>query len=247
MTTFLWIMLSCFLISLCGLIGVFTFSIKESRLATMLMPFVSLSAGALMGGAFIHLLPEAAETLPSGTMFMTVLLSFVVFFFMEKMLHWRHCHTGHCDEHTFGYMSLIGDSIHNFIDGLIIAATFIIDIRLGIVTSLSILLHEIPQEIGDFAVLLYSGFGRKKAIMSNYLVAIIAIVGGIAGYFLSFSMHRFVSYLIPFAAGGFIYIAGSDLIPEIRKEQSLKKTLISFGCFLLGIIIMYLVKLFGIE
>jgi zinc and cadmium transporter len=144
-------------------------------------------------------------------------------------------------------MSLVGDSVHNFIDGLIIAATFMTDVRLGIVTALGVILHEIPQEIGDFAVLLYSGFSKQKAVLSNFLIAIIAILGGIAGYFLSVSMHHFMIYIIPFAAGGFIYIASSDLMPEIRKEQSLKKTMISFVFFLLGIAIMYGVKLLGIE
>ena len=247
MITLLYIIIATFLVSLCGLIGIFTFSINERKLSMMLMHLVSLAAGALMGGAFIHLLPESSTQLDSGTMFTMVLLSFVLFFLIEKLLHWHHCHKGNTDTHTFGYMSLVGDSVHNFIDGLIIAATFMTDIRLGIVTALGVILHEIPQEIGDFAVLLYSGFSKQKAVLSNFLVAIIAILGGIAGYFLSVSMHHFMTYIIPFAAGGFIYISASDLMPEIRKEQSLKKTLISFGFFLLGIAIMYAVKLLGIE
>jgi len=143
-------------------------------------------------------------------------------------------------------MNLIGDAVHNFIDGLIIAATFITSIPLGIATTLTIAFHEIPQEIGDFGVLLYSGFDRKKALLSNFLVACIAIAGGIVGYYLSMYIDHFVSYLLPFAAGGFIYIAASDLMPEIRKEQSLKKTIASFGFFLIGIGILILVKMFGV-
>lgn len=247
MNTLIAIIIATFIISLGGLIGVFTLSVKEAKLSKILMLLVSLSAGALMGGAFIHLLPEAIEELEPMMVFGIVLFSFVSFFFIEKLLHWRHCHKGHCDVHTFGYMNLIGDSVHNFIDGLIIAATFMTSVPLGIATALTIAFHEIPQEIGDFGVLLYSGFDRKKALVSNFIVACIAIIGGVVGYVLSLSIDRFMIYLLPFAAGGFIYIAASDLMPEIRKEQSLKKSIASFGFFLLGIGIMILVKMFGAE
>jgi len=221
--------------------------IKEKLLQKILLFLVSLSAGALMGGAFIHLLPEAQEKYRDGNMFLIVLLSFIFFFFVEKLLHWRHCHKGECEIHTFGYMNLFGDAVHNFIDGLVIAATFLTDIKLGIATSLAVFLHEIPQEIGDFGVLLYSGFGRKKAIISNFLVALTAVFGGLIGYFLSFSIDRFTTYLLPFTAGGFIYIAASDLMPEIRKETNLKKSLVSFAIFIVGILLMFLVKFIGHE
>jgi len=221
--------------------------IKEKLLQKILLFLVSLSAGALMGGAFIHLLPEAQEKYRDGNMFLIVLLSFIFFFFVEKLLHWRHCHKGECEIHTFGYMNLFGDAVHNFIDGLVIAATFLTDIKLGIATSLVVFLHEIPQEIGDFGVLLYSGFGRKKAIISNFLVALTAVLGGLIGYFLSFSIDRFTTYLLPFTAGGFIYIAASDLMPEIRKETNLKKSLVSFAIFIVGILLMFLVKFIGHE
>jgi len=221
--------------------------IKEKLLQKILLFLVSLSAGALMGGAFIHLLPEAQEKYRDVNMFLIVLLSFIFFFFVEKLLHWRHCHKGECEIHTFGYMNLFGDAVHNFIDGLVIAATFLTDIKLGIATSLAVFLHEIPQEIGDFGVLLYSGFGRKKAIISNFLVALTAVLGGLIGYFLSFSIDRFTTYLLPFTAGGFIYIAASDLMPEIRKETNLKKSLVSFAIFIVGILLMFLVKFIGHE
>jgi len=144
-------------------------------------------------------------------------------------------------------MNLFGDVVHNFIDGLIISAAFITDVRLGIVTSLAIALHEIPQEIGDFGVLLYSGMEKKKALTANYLVALAVILGGIVGYFASIYVKPMIPYLLPFAAGGFIYIAASDLMPEIRKEESLKKSIASFGVFILGIVMMYLFTLLGIE
>ena len=242
-----YILISNFIISLISLIGIFTLMIKEKLLQKILLFLVSLSAGALMGGAFIHLLPEAQEKYRDGNMFLIVLLSFIFFFFVEKLLHWRHCHKGECEIHTFGYMNLFGDAVHNFIDGLVIAATFLTDIKLGIATSLAVFLHEIPQEIGDFGVLLYSGFGRKKAIISNFLVALTAVFGGLIGYFLSFSIDRFTTYLLPFTAGGFIYIAASDLMPEIRKETNLKKSLVSFAIFIVGILLMFLVKFIGHE
>lgn len=242
MNTLFSIILSTFLISLGALVGVFTLAMNEKKLEKILLFLVSLSAGALMGGAFLHLLPETAEKLEGGNIFGIVLLSFIFFFFVEKLLHWRHCHKGHCEVHTFGYMNLFGDVVHNFIDGLIISASFITDFQLGIVTSLAIALHEIPQEIGDFGVLLYSGFKKGKALVANFLVALSVILGGIVGYYLSFQVEGLMFYLLPFAAGGFIYISASDLMPEIRKENNLKKSMASFGVFLIGILIMYLVK-----
>ena len=247
MEKLIYIIASTFLISLASLIGVFTLSIKEKTLSKFLLFLISLSAGALMGGAFLHLLPEASEKLNNGNMYPIVLFSFVLFFLIEKLLHWRHCHKKNCQVHTFGYMNLFGDAVHNFIDGLVIASTFIIDVKLGIITSFVIALHEIPQEIGDFGVLLYSEFSRKKALLANFLVALTAVFGGIFGYFLSFQIENMTSYLLPFTAGGFIYIAASDLMPEIRKETSLRKSMLSFSIFLLGIAIMYLVKFIGHE
>lgn len=247
MEKLIYIITSTFLISLASLVGVFTLSIKEKTLSKFLLFLISLSAGALMGGAFLHLLPEASEKINNENLFSIVLLSFVLFFLIEKLLHWRHCHKPNCDVHTFGYMNLFGDTIHNFIDGLVIASTFLIDVKLGIATSFAIALHEIPQEIGDFGVLLYSGFSRRKALISNFLVAITAVLGGVTGYFLSFQIENMTSYLLPFAAGGFIYIAASDLMPEIRKETSLRKSMLSFGVFLVGILIMFLVKFIGNE
>ena len=154
---------------------------------------------------------------------------------------------GKCDVHSFGYMNLVGDSIHNFIDGLIIAATYMTDVRLGLITSLAVLLHEVPQEIGDFGVLLYAGFEKKKALAANFLVALTVVAGGIIGFLLSFMTESLVNYLLPIAAGGFIYISASDLMPEIRKEESLNKSIISFGIFILGILLMYLLKLIGVK
>jgi zinc and cadmium transporter len=144
-------------------------------------------------------------------------------------------------------MNLFGDSVHNFIDGIIIAASFVVSIPLGITTVIAIALHEIPQEIGDFGVLIYAGFEKKKALLLNFIVAMIAVLGGIFGYYLSTYAQNSIEVLLPFAAGGFIYIAASDLLPELRKETNFKKSIFSFLMFIIGILIMYGVKFIGGE
>ena len=251
MTILLWILLSTFIISAMAFIGIITLFFKEKVLDKLVFFLVALSAGALMGGAFLHLLPEAMEKIDhsvpghSFNVFVYLLFGFVLFFLIEKVLHWRHCHKGKCDVHTFAYMNLLGDAVHNFIDGLIIAASFIVDINLGIVTSIAIAMHEIPQEIGDFGVLVHGGFSRAKALFMNFLTALTAILGGVVGYFLSGYTEYSLVFLLPFAAGGFIYIAASDLIPEIRKEMDFRKYFVSFGVFLLGILLMYSIKVIG--
>ena len=244
MSTLTYIIIASLLISLGSLIGVLFLALREKITEKIILYLISLSAGTLMGGAFIHLIPEASEQLSASVLFPLVLASFIIFFFIEKVLRWRHCHKEICEIHTFGYISLIGDSVHNFIDGLIIAATFLIDIRLGMATTLAIAFHEIPQEIGDFGVLLYSGFKKSKALILNFLVSLTIVIGAVVGYFLSFRLGNLTIYLLPIAAGGFLYISASDLIPEIRKERNFKESLLSFVCFLIGIAIMCLAKFF---
>ena len=212
-----YIVITTIVIALIAFIGIFTLAMKEHLLNKILLILISLSAGALMGGAFLHLLPEAVENSAEANVFLFVLVGFILFFVIEKVLYWRHCHKGKCDVHTFHYMNLIGDSIHNFIDGLIIAASFIVSIPLGLTTAIAIAAHEVPQEIGDFGVLVYGGFEKKKALLINFVIASTIVFGGIVGYFISKSVEQAIVFLLPFAAGGFIYIAATDLIPEIRK------------------------------
>ena len=240
-----YIIVTTFAIALIAFIGIFTLYLKDNVLNKILLFLVSLSAGALMGGALLHLLPEAIEKTEKVDfdVFLVVLIGFVLFFLIEKVLHWRHCHKGKCDVHTFHYMNLIGDSVHNFIDGLIMAASFSISTTLGFTTSLAIAAHEIPQEIGDFGVLIFGGFEKKKAIILNFGVALTIVLGGIVGYFISRSIEQATVFLLPFAAGGFIYIASSDLIPELRKEKKLKKSILTLIVFIIGIILMLGVKL----
>jgi zinc and cadmium transporter len=241
-----YIFLATFLVSLISFVGVICLSLKEVILNKILLILIGLSAGALMGGAFLHLLPEAVEEGQGLNVYLFVLIGFILFFLIEKVLHWRHCHKGECDVHTFHYMNLVGDSIHNFIDGMIMAASFVVSIPLGITTTIAISTHEIPQEIGDFGVLLYGGFSKKKAITLNFVVALTAVLGGIIGYFVSSLIENIVLFILPFAAGGFIYIAATDLVPEIRKELNMKKYMATLFVFICGILIMWATKiLFG--
>lgn len=241
-----YIFLATFIVSLISFVGVVTLALNDKILNKILLILIGLSAGALMGGAFLHLLPEAVEKSTGLNVYLFVLVGFILFFLIEKVLHWRHCHKGECDVHTFHYMNLVGDSIHNFIDGLIMAASFVVSIPLGITTTIAIATHEIPQEIGDFGVLLYGGFSKKRAIMLNFVVALTAVLGGIVGYFVSRFVENIVVFILPFAAGGFIYIAATDLVPEIRKELDMKKYMATLFVFICGILIMWVTKvIFG--
>ena len=236
------------IIALISLVGIFTLSLSDNLLKKIVLFLVALSAGALFGGAIFHLIPEflfsPVLSNPHYAMVM-LLLGYVLFFLVEKILHWRHCHkTGDCDIHTaesFGFMNVIGDSVHNFIDGLVIAAAFSTNIDLGISTTLAIALHELPQEIGDFGVLIHSGMEKKKALLLNFAAALTVVLGGIFGYFLSGLDTQIVIFLLPFAAGGFLYISSSDLIPELRKEENLKKWTVSFIVFILGALLMLVI------
>jgi len=228
-------------ISLVSLVGIVTIVLRAHHLKRILMYFVSFSAGGLLGDAMIHLLPEAVEKSGFTIMLsMYILLGMVFSFIMEKFIQWRHCHEPTSDEHLhpLATMNLFGDAVHNFIDGLIIGASYLISIPVGIATTLAVLFHEIPQEIGDFGVLLHSGLSKGKALWYNFLTAVTSILGvGVA--FLLNSTGSLTEWLIPFAAGAFIYIASADLIPEMHKETKAGKSLLQLVFFLLGIGVMY--------
>jgi len=227
-------LISVFIVSLIAFIGILTISIKEKKLEKIVLYLVSLAAGALFGGAFIHLIPEAVEDIGFNlNISLYILIGIVTMFVAEKFICWRHCHKGKCPIHSFAYMNLIGDGVHNFIDGLIIGASYLVSIPIGLATTLAVILHEIPQEIGDFGVLLHGGFSRKKALLLNFATALTAIIGTVTALLTSALTENITIFLIPFAAGGFIYIAGSDLIPELHKERGLKKSLAQFIIFLL--------------
>lgn len=227
-------------VSLCSLLGVFSLSVKKEKLDSLLIYFVALSAGTLMGAAFLHLIPEATEVVGVQMTNITLIMAFISFFLVEKLLHWHHHHAFSHDTHTLGYMNLVGDSLHNFLDGMILAATFYTNIGLGITTTLAVILHEIPQEIGDFGVLLHSGFSIKKALTANLLVALTAVLGGIIASIWISQVSLVSPYITAFAAGGFVYISTSDLLPEIRKEDRTSRSWSTFLVFLFGILLMVL-------
>lgn len=234
---FILMFLASILISALPLLGLAFISLKADRLSKFINSLVSLSAGTLLGGAFIHLLPESLENLSSSLALNLTLASFLGFLLIEKFLHWQHCHHQDCSRHSFGYMNLIGDGLHNFLDGLILASAFSLDLRLGLVTSLGIILHEIPQEVGDFAVLLKAGFSRKQALRLNLLIAATAILGTLTGYILGQRVEMLAGAILPVAAGGFIYIAATDLLPQLRDKRH-KQQLNYLGFLFLGIIMM---------
>lgn len=241
--TFIWILAATLLVSLVSLIGIFAFGIKSKLFDRILILLVGFAAGGLMGGAFLHLLPEAIAEGGVERVFLYTLIGFTLFFLMERYLYWRHCHEGKCDIHIFTYLNLIGDGIHNFTDGLIIAASFVADTRLGIVTTLAVIFHEVPQEIGDFGILIYGGFSKLKALLFNFLCALGAVLGAIIGYVLANTTKNISLFLISFTAGGFIYIAASDLIPELHRQKSTKRANVAFLTFVLGLAFMALAKI----
>ncbi len=237
------IIMATVLISSGSFVGVFTLALNQHFLSRITLSLVSLSAGTMLSAAFLHLLPDAVETLGSTLPFQLTLASFIVFFLLERFLHWRHCHDkDHLEKHTMGTMNLLADGLHNFLDGVLIAAAFATGSGLGIIATLAIALHEIPQEIGDFGVLLHSGFTRSRALFFNVMVSLTAILGGILGYIASHTMQSFASYLVPVAAGGFIYISCADLIPEFKNTNSTKRILLTVGTFLFGVIVMALIR-----
>jgi zinc and cadmium transporter len=237
------VMGSTILIALFSLVGIFTLAMKEKLLNKVLLFLVALSAGALMGGAFFHLLPEAIEEMETITAFGIVIAGFSLFYIMEHFLYWRHCHKDHCEMHTFRYLNLVGDGVHNFFDGMTIAVSFLVSIPVGIATAIAIAAHEIPQEIGDFGVLVYGGFTKRKALLYNFIAALTIVPGAITGYLLSGYVAQYAIYILPFAAGGFLYIAATDLIPELKKVESRKKSALTFAIFLTGVILMLATKL----
>jgi len=241
-------------VSLVAFIGILFVGLKEAVIGRILMALVGFASGSLIGGAFFHLLPEAlTQALASETLERTVqgtlqlvIAGIIFFFIMEKFLYWRHCHDEKCPVHVFVYLNLIGDGIHNFIDGITIAASFLISYpsyTLGFATTLGVIFHEIPQELGDFGVLLYGGFGKRKALTYNFISALAAVAGALITYFLASYFQGAEQLLVPFAAGGFIYMATTDLMPELHKRTQAKESLIQLLSILTGIGLMSALKI----
>lgn len=232
-------------VSLLSLIGIFTLIIKRDNLNKIIMFLISLSAGTLLGDSFLHLIPEAAAENANLGIWLWLLLGMLIFFILEKIIHWRHCHlsTSTAHPHPVGAMNLIGDGLHNFLDGLAIAGSFLIDFRLGLATTVAVVIHEIPQELSDFAVLLYAGYSKTKALLYNFISATAAVIGAIFALAIGGRISGFADFIIPFTAGGFIYIAASDLFPELKKDcGKLGQTLLQLIGITAGIGLMLILK-----
>ena len=227
--------------SLLGLIGVFSLYFNEKILRKITFALVAFAAGSMLGGAMLHMLPEAMEmSIYASEIF---LFGFLGFFILERYIFWHHCHKGHCEIHTISYLTILGDGLHNFIDGLVIAAAFLVNVHLGWITFFAIFLHEVPQELGNFAILIHNGMTRNKAIMWTFLSQATCILGGLAGWF--FAPQWMIAPTLAFAAGGFVYIAASDLVPEMHSEKDIRKATISFVLMMTGMGLLWAIKVFA--
>lgn len=237
-------LLSVAVVSALSLWGILTIMLRKELKEEVLKYLVSFSVGGLFGGAMFHLIPEASEANGFSLQVSTwILIGILTSFIVEQVFRWRHCHVPTSEEHphSFAYMNLFGDAVHNFIDGLAIGASYLISVSTGLATTLAISFHELPQELGDFGVLIYAGFERRTAILYNFLASLTAFLGVIIALSLGTQIENFTAFLIPFAAGNFIYIAGSDLIPELHAEEELGRTIVQFAAMVLGVGILYLV------
>jgi zinc and cadmium transporter len=233
--------LSVIVVSLVSLIGVFTLSLKEERIRKYMFILVSLAVGALLGDAFIHIIPEAFEVSANATTTaLCIIAGILIFFIIEKFLHWHHHGEDleHDHVHPVGKLILISDGVHNLIDGIIIGAAYLVSIEVGVATTIAVILHEIPQEIGDFGVLLHAGYSKQKALWFNFLSALSAIVGVVIALVIGENSNVFINSILPIAAGGFIYIALSDLIPELNKIKSGKQSIYQILVVIIGVLAM---------
>ena len=235
MSTLTWIVVAGLGMSALALVGAITVFMSASTLDRIVLPMVGLAAGSLLGGAFFHMLPESVDALGNGTgAYLAVVVGFIVFFVLEQFLHWHHCHRAEHSEHRpLGHLVLLADGLHNLIGGLAVGGAFVVDIRVGIVTWLVAAAHEVPQELGDFGVLVHSGWKRRSALAWNLASALTFLVGAVAAYALAERVE--VAYLLPFAAGNFLYIGAADLLPEITSETRTRDKLETSGTFLVGL------------
>jgi zinc and cadmium transporter len=228
-------------VSVLSLTGIFLLSYKGNYFREYISLFIGIAVGALLGDAFIHLIPEAfAETEAEMTTSLLVISGILLFFVLEKILHWHHhgedAEASHI--HPVGKLVLVSDGLHNFLDGVIIAASFMVSIPVGLATTLAVMLHEIPQEVGDFAVLIHAGYTKRRALFLNFLSALTALLGGVFFFALGEIATSVTTYFIPLTAGGFIYIAVADLIPELHKSKRRRDSVYQIGAVILGVFMM---------
>jgi zinc and cadmium transporter len=241
-TALFWIVIGGLLMSAIALIGGVTLLLTEARLRALLLPLVALAAGTLLGGAFLHLIPAAVSQMGNGLpVYLWILVGFAVFFALEQFLNWHHCHRTSCEHKPLTYLILVADALHNFIGGLAVAGAFLIDIRLGVSAWIAAAAHEVPQELGDFAVLIHGGWKSSRALAFNFLSALTFLAGGLVAYGSSRSYD--VEFLLPFAAGNFIYIAAADLIPEVKHQTRLSRSILHSVAFTAGVGLLLIVRL----
>ncbi len=235
MSTLAWIVLSGLAMSAIALVGAVAILMPPARLERILLPVVGFAAGSLLGGAFFHMLPESIDALGNRLgIYVALMAGFLVFFVLEQFLHWHHCHRVHHTTHRpLGHLILLADGLHNFIGGLAVGGAFVVDIRVGVVAWLVAAAHEVPQELGDFGVLMHSGWQRRSALAWNFASALTFLLGSLVAY--AAADHVEVAYLLPFAAGNFIYIAAADLLPEIASEESTVDKLETSAAFVAGL------------
>lgn len=245
MSTFVMSALAVLAISLVSLIGIATLSMRQDLVKRVLFLIISLAAGALLGDAFIHLIPEAFSEANPMAVSLTILIGVMVFFALEKFLRWHHSHgdeefsEDHGKIHPVGHLVIVSDGLHNFVDGLAIGSAFLISPEIGIATTIAIALHEIPQEVSDFGLLLHAGFSRAKALFLNFLSALTAFIGLFVAFFLGGTYEALIPLMAAFTAGNFIYIALADLIPEIHKTPGGKRSALQLAVIVLGIALMF--------
>ena len=241
------VLLATIIVALFSLSGILALSMNEKTLHRLLFFLIAFSAGSILGASLFDLLPEAVELVDEHEVFNIIALGFISFFFLERFIYWYHGH-GHSedieDKHGeppegFAYLNLIGDGIHNFIDGMVIAASFSVSTEVGVASTIAVIFHELPQEMGDYGILIYSGMNKTKALISNFLAASAVILGGLfASVFLE-TVESLEGTLVAFSAGAFIYLSASELIPELQKERDFKRSLLQFAFFLLGMAVIY--------
>jgi len=224
-------------VSLISLIGVLSLPLGMRRLHGLLVLLVAFASGAMLSASFLDLIPEAYGEI-GGEALRWVLAGIILFFFIEKFIHWHHCGKEECKVRPAAYLNLVGDGVHNFVDGVIIAAAYLTSVKLGLVTTAAIALHEIPQEFGDFSILLHSGMKTRKALAYNFISALAAVVGAVLGYRFLGGIGTWIPAAVAAAAGGFIYIATADLMPELHKDMNPRSMVSQSAALLLGVLVL---------
>ena len=238
-----WIVLGGVVMSAIALVGSVTLLLSEATLRRLIMPLVAFAAGSLLGGAFFHMLPAALEgSTPPAVVFLWTMLGFGTFFAIEQLLHWHHCHRATSDcKKPLTYLILLGDALHNLLGGIGVAVVFLLDARLGIAAWIAAAAHEVPQELGDFGVLIHGGWKRGSALLLNLCSGLTFLLGGVVAYFASGVID--VALLVPFAAGNFIYIGASDLVPEVNKHLDPRANVVHFAGFVAGVTLLWGIRM----